>query len=137
MNPGEVLLFKQCKCSRSLCVFFRSLKEAAAPDDTRAEAKNERTVFHSAIHDPATPDDATPRYTIECAVSAEFDVETDKESRVKRFLSRWPSRTLMGPNRPGGMARSADQGLRPARSCLCEDVNNSTNLSLRYHQGAK
>ena len=31
--------------------------------DTRAEAKNERTVFHSAIHDPTTPDDATPRYT--------------------------------------------------------------------------
>ena len=71
-----------------LCVFGGSLKEAVAPDDTRAEAKNERTVFHSAIHDPTTPDDATPRYTIECAVSAEFDVETDKESRVKRFLEQ-------------------------------------------------
>ena len=30
-QPRAIMI--HCKCSRSLCVFFRSLKEAAAPDD--------------------------------------------------------------------------------------------------------
>ena len=47
-----------------------------------------RTVFHSAINDPTTRDDAPPRYTIECAVAAEFEYEEDKPSRVARFLSQ-------------------------------------------------
>ena len=68
MTPDEVLLFKQY--------------------DTRAEEKNRRTVFHSAIDDPTTPENAVPRYTIECAVSAEFGLEEDKPTRVARFLSQ-------------------------------------------------
>jgi len=40
MTPDEALLFKQY--------------------DTRAEETNLRTVFHSAINDPTTPEDAPP-----------------------------------------------------------------------------
>ena len=32
-NQAMLTVGMHCKCSRSLCVFFRSLKEAAAPDD--------------------------------------------------------------------------------------------------------
>ena len=56
--------------------------------DTRAEAKNLRTVFHSAIDDPLTREDAPPRYTIETGVNAYFEPDVDKAARVARFVGQ-------------------------------------------------
>eukprot|EP01045_Picozoa_sp_COSAG04_P016414 COSAG04_NODE_1369_length_7049_cov_3.114676_2_plen_150_part_00 len=39
--------FEECKCSRSLCVFFRSLKEAAAQTWTRSTASRSRWISGS------------------------------------------------------------------------------------------
>lgn len=70
MTPDEAILFKQY--------------------DTRAEDKNLRAVFHSAVEDPTTREDAPPRYTIECMATALFGPEdvVDKQARVKRFVAQ-------------------------------------------------
>ena len=65
MTEDEVLLFRQY--------------------DTRQEPLNMRTVFHSSVVDPNTPEDAPMRYTIEVRMQAIFEEEGDKPARRKRF----------------------------------------------------
>ena len=62
MTEDEVLLFKQY--------------------DTRQEALNLRTVFHTATEDPNTPPDAPMRYTIEVRMQAVYEREMNKAARV-------------------------------------------------------
>ena len=71
MTPNEVLLFRQY--------------------DTRQEALNLRTVFHTAVADPATPPDAPMRYTIEVRMQAIYGKETAKAARVARFKAQIPT----------------------------------------------
>ena len=68
MSEDEVLIFRQY--------------------DTREEALNLRTVFHSAVVDSNTPDAAPMRYTIEVRMQAIFEKETNKTDRVKRFRAQ-------------------------------------------------
>lgn len=68
MTADEVLVFRQY--------------------DTRQEPLNLRTVFHSAVVDPNTPEDAPMRYTIEVRMQAVFDKETDKQARMTRFKAQ-------------------------------------------------
>ena len=70
MTPDEVLLFRQY--------------------DTRQDALNMRTVFHTAVADPNTPPDAPMRYTIEVRMQAVYGRETAKAERVARFLAEIP-----------------------------------------------
>ena len=70
MTPDEVLLFRQY--------------------DTRQDALNMRTVFHTAVADPNTPPDAPMRYTIEVRMQAIYGRETAKAERVARFLAEIP-----------------------------------------------
>ncbi len=67
MSPDEMLLFRQY--------------------DTREEALNRRTVFHTAVVDPTTRDDAPMRSTIEVRMQTVFEEETEKRARVDRFMS--------------------------------------------------
>lgn len=67
MTPDEMLLFRQY--------------------DTREEAMNRRTVFHTAVADPTTRDDAPMRSTIEIRMQTVFDEEADKPGRVQRFMA--------------------------------------------------
>ena len=71
MTPDEVLLFRQY--------------------DTRQELLNLRTVFHTAVADPATPPDAPMRYTIEVRMQAIYGREADKAERVRRFMAQIPT----------------------------------------------
>ena len=71
MTADEVLLFRQY--------------------DTRQEALNLRTVFHTAVADPATPADAPMRFTIEVRMQAIYGKETDKAARVARFKAQIPA----------------------------------------------
>ncbi|MYD43022.1 MAG: hypothetical protein F4W90_03915 [Gammaproteobacteria bacterium] len=68
MTEDEVLVFRQY--------------------DTRQEPLNLRTVFHSAVVDPNTPDDAPMRYTIEVRMQAIFEKETDKPARTAHFKAQ-------------------------------------------------
>ena len=68
--PDEVLLFRQY--------------------DTRQEALNLRTVFHTAVVDPTSPADAPMRYTIEVRMQAIYGKEADKAARVARFQAQIP-----------------------------------------------
>ena len=68
MTEDEVLLFRQY--------------------DTRKEALNLRTVFHSSVVDPNTPEDAPMRYSIEVRMQAIYEKEADKPSRVERFKAQ-------------------------------------------------
>ena len=68
MRPDEVLLFRQY--------------------DTRQEALNLRTVFHTAVADPTTPRDAPMRYTIEVRMQAVYGRERDREARRRRFMAQ-------------------------------------------------
>ena len=54
--------------------------------DTREEALNRRTVFHTAIVDPNSPHDAHPRFTIDLRFQAVYGREEDKAGRVRRWL---------------------------------------------------
>jgi hypothetical protein len=65
MTYNEVLLFRQY--------------------DTRQEALNRRTVFHTAVPDPNTSPDAPMRYTIEVRMQAVYDKEINKAERMARF----------------------------------------------------
>ncbi len=76
MTADEVLLFRQY--------------------DTRQEALNLRTVFHTAVADPGTPPDAPMRYTIEVRMQAIYGKETDKPGRVARFKAQIPTRYADG-----------------------------------------
>ena len=71
ITPDEVLLFRQY--------------------DTRQEALNLRTVFHTAVEDPTSPPDAPMRYTIEVRMQAIYGEETDKAERVARFKAQIPA----------------------------------------------
>jgi hypothetical protein len=55
--------------------------------DTREEALNRRTVFHTAAKDPTSPSDAHDRYTIEVRMQAVFGSEGQavKAARVQRW----------------------------------------------------
>ncbi|MCY4657600.1 MAG: CmcJ/NvfI family oxidoreductase [Gammaproteobacteria bacterium] len=68
MTEDEVLIFRQY--------------------DTRKEPLNLRTVFHTAVSDPATRVDAPMRYTIEVRMQAVHDVENNKVQRMKRFIDQ-------------------------------------------------
>ena len=78
MTPAETLVFKQY--------------------DTRQEVPNLRTAYHGAVADPATPDDAPLRETIEVRVLALFAEDTDRSARKARFQaqvpSAWPTGTV-------------------------------------------
>ena len=67
MRDDEVLIFRQY--------------------DTRQDALNLRTVFHTAVPDPAMPDDAPMRSTIEVRMQAIYGKETNKAERLDRFLA--------------------------------------------------
>ena len=69
--PDEVLLFRQY--------------------DTRQEALNLRTVFHTAVEDTTSPSDAPMRYTIEVRMQAIHGEETNKAERVARFKAQIPA----------------------------------------------
>lgn len=56
--------------------------------DTRQEELNLRTVFHQAVVDPTSDLDAPMRSSIEVRMQAIYDVEEDKEARVKRFIAQ-------------------------------------------------
>ena len=71
MTADEVLLFRQY--------------------DTRQEALNLRTVFHTAVPDPTSHADAPMRYTIEVRMQAIYGPETDKTARVERFMAQIPA----------------------------------------------
>ena len=71
MTPDEVLLFRQY--------------------DTRQEALNLRTVFHTAVADPTTPPDAPMRYTIEVRMQAIYGKEANKAQRLARFMAQIPT----------------------------------------------
>ena len=68
MTADEMLLFRQY--------------------DTRQEALNLRTVFHTAVEDPTTPPDAPMRYSIEVRMQAVYGPESNKEERVQRFMAQ-------------------------------------------------
>ena len=68
MTQDEVLLFRQY--------------------DTRQEALNLRTVFHTAVADPNTPADAPMRCTIEVRMQTIFDKEVNKAQRLARFMAQ-------------------------------------------------
>lgn len=68
MKPEEVLVFRQY--------------------DTRQEELNLRTVFHQAVVDPTAGPDAPMRSSIEVRMQAIYDVERDKQARIKRFLAQ-------------------------------------------------
>ena len=74
--PNEVLLFRQY--------------------DTRQEALNLRTVFHTAVYDPTAPPDAPMRFTIEVRMQAIYGPEANKAERVARFKAQVPSRYADG-----------------------------------------
>ena len=76
LAPEEVLLFRQY--------------------DTRQEALNLRTVFHTAVEDPTTPPDAPMRYTIEVRMQAIYGRETDKPARMAHFKAQIPERYADG-----------------------------------------
>ena len=76
MTADEVLLFRQY--------------------DTRQEALNLRTVFHQAVVDPTSPPEAPNRATIEVRMQAVYGKETDKASRVSRFMAQIPARYADG-----------------------------------------
>ena len=71
MTSDEVLLFRQY--------------------DTRQEALNLRTVFHTAVTDPTTALDAPLRYTIEVRMQAIYGQEANKAERVRRFKAQIPT----------------------------------------------
>ena len=71
MTPDEVLLFRQY--------------------DTRQEILNLRTVFHTAVADPNTPEDAPMRSTIEVRMQAIYGPDTDREARAARFGAAIPT----------------------------------------------
>ena len=91
MEPDEVLLFRQY--------------------DTRQQALNMRTVFHTAVADPNTPPDAPMRYTIEVRMQAIHHAETDKAARLARFLAEIPTRYADG--RPCDWWSGPIEGYRP------------------------
>ena len=68
MRPHEVLVFRQY--------------------DTRQEALNLRTVFHTAVADPNTPPDAPMRYTIEVRMQAVYGRDEDRAARRARFMAQ-------------------------------------------------
>ena len=68
MTQDEVLIFRQY--------------------DTREESLNLRTVFHQAVIDPTSEPDAPMRASIEIRMQAIYEEESDKENRVKRFVSQ-------------------------------------------------
>ena len=68
MEPDEVLVFRQY--------------------DTRQEELNMRTVFHQAVVDPTSRENAPLRSSIEVRMQAIYEPETDKESRVNRFIAQ-------------------------------------------------
>ena len=70
MTPDEALLFRQY--------------------DTRQEILNLRTVFHTAVADPTSPDDAPMRSTIEVRMQAIYGPDTDREARAARFKAAIP-----------------------------------------------
>ena len=71
MTPDEVLLLRQY--------------------DTRKEALNLRTVFHTAVADPNTAPDAPMRSTIEVRMQPIHVPETDKQARMARFKAQIPT----------------------------------------------
>ncbi len=70
MKPNEMLVFKQY--------------------DTREENPCLRQVYHGAVHDPTTTDNAPLRQTIEVRVLALFDRESDREARKRKFQAAIP-----------------------------------------------
>ncbi len=76
MTPDEVLVFRQY--------------------DTRQERLNMRTVFHQAVVDPTSDPDAPMRSSIEVRMQAIYDFESNKESRVKRFVAQISDQYLDG-----------------------------------------
>ena len=68
MTYDEVLLFRQY--------------------DTRQEELNMRTVFHTAVWDPATTDDTPMRWTIEIRMQAIHGMDHDRDARRERFLGQ-------------------------------------------------
>ena len=66
LEPDEVLIFRQY--------------------DTRQESLARRTVFHQAVVDPTSSEDAPMRSTIEVRMQAVFEIETEKEERKARFV---------------------------------------------------
>ena len=76
MTPEEVLLFRQY--------------------DTRQEILNLRTVFHTAVADPNTAEDAPMRSTIEVRMQAIYGKDTDREARAARFKAAIPTHYLDG-----------------------------------------
>ena len=71
MTPEEVLLFRQY--------------------DTRQEVLNLRTVFHTAVADPNTPEDAPMRSTIEVRMQAIYGEDTTAKARCRSFKAAIPS----------------------------------------------
>ena len=49
------------------------------------------TVFHTAVADPTTPDDAPMRSTIEVRMQAIYGADTDREARAARFKAAIPT----------------------------------------------
>lgn len=68
MTQDEVLVFRQY--------------------DTRQEALNMRTVFHTAVSDPSTAKDAPHRCSIEVRMQAVYGEDTDREERMQRYLAQ-------------------------------------------------
>ena len=93
MRPDEVLLFRQY--------------------DTRQEALNLRTVFHTAVADPKTPPDAPMRYTIEVRMQAVYGKEEDRQARRARFMAQISDRYRDG--RRCDWWRGPIEGYQPPR----------------------
>ena len=53
--------------------------------DTRQEELNLRTVFHTAVNDPNVGADAPMRSTIEVRMQCVYEVDEDRDARVRRF----------------------------------------------------
>lgn len=70
MKTNEMLVFKQY--------------------DSMCEQPNLRCVYHGAFEDPSTPPSAPLRETIEVRALALYDLEVDKEERVRRFQREIP-----------------------------------------------
>jgi len=94
MAPDEMLIFRQY--------------------DTRQEALNLRTVFHSAVVDPSSPPDAAMRSTIEVRMQAIHGPDPDHEARLARFKAQISGRYADG--RPSSWFSGPVEGYRPPPS---------------------
>ncbi len=76
MTEDEVLIFRQY--------------------DTRQEALNLRTVFHTAVEHPDSLVDAPPRYSIEVRMQAIYEVESNRAARQAKFMAQIPDKYADG-----------------------------------------